>query len=120
MTPVPGFTRKAIGEWAASNLSPGCLVTSDGLACFNGVTDAGCLHNAIVVGGLKPKDLPEFNWINTILGNLKTFAGQCLALGALFSLRCRRPARIALEKVSRLMSNRSATCEGSRPSSSNC
>ncbi|WPL17630.1 Transposase [Thiorhodovibrio winogradskyi] len=75
MTPVPGFTRKAISEWAASNLSPGCLVTSDGLACFNGVTDAGCLHNAIVVGGLKPKDLPEFNWINTILGNLKTSFG---------------------------------------------
>jgi hypothetical protein len=28
-----------------------------------------------VVGGLKPKDLPEFNWINTILGNLKTSFG---------------------------------------------
>jgi len=25
-----------------------------------------------VVGGRKPKDLPEFQWINTVLGNLKT------------------------------------------------
>jgi hypothetical protein len=25
-----------------------------------------------VVGNLKPKDLPEFKWINTVLGNLKT------------------------------------------------
>ena len=24
------------------------------------------------VGTLKPKDLPEFKWINTVLGNLKT------------------------------------------------
>lgn len=25
-----------------------------------------------VVAGRKPKDLPEFRWINTVLGNLKT------------------------------------------------
>ena len=25
-----------------------------------------------MVGALKPKDLPEFKWINTVLGNLKT------------------------------------------------
>jgi hypothetical protein len=50
-------------------------VTSDGLACFTGVTDAGCLHNAIVVGTRKPKELPEFSWVNTVLGNLKTSFG---------------------------------------------
>ena len=26
----------------------------------------------IVVGGLKPRDLPEFKWVNTVLGNLRT------------------------------------------------
>jgi hypothetical protein len=36
------------------------------------VTDAGCIHLPRVVGALKPKDLPEFKWINTVLGNLKT------------------------------------------------
>ena len=25
-----------------------------------------------VVGKLKPRDLPEFKWVNTVLGNLKT------------------------------------------------
>ena len=36
------------------------------------MTDAGCIHLPRVVGALKPKDLPEFKWINTVLGNLKT------------------------------------------------
>jgi hypothetical protein len=75
MTPVPGFTRTAIAAWAAKALTPGCQVTSDGLACFGGVTDAGCGHNAIIVGARKPKDLPEFSWVNTLLGNLKTSLG---------------------------------------------
>ena len=71
-TPVPGFTRKAIAAWASDNLSPDSTVVSDGLACFAGVTDAGCVHRPTVVGGRKPKDLPEFLWVNTILGNVKT------------------------------------------------
>ena len=75
MTPVPGFTLKAIADWAQRDLSQGCVVISDGLACFAGVTAAGCLHQPIVVGGRKPKDLPEFSWINTVLGNLKTRFG---------------------------------------------
>jgi hypothetical protein len=44
MAPVPGFTRKAIVDWATGDLHPGSIVTSDGLACFTGVTDAGYLH----------------------------------------------------------------------------
>lgn len=75
MAPVPGFTRKAIAAWAHTDLSPGCIVLSDGLACFAGVVDAGCQHCPIIVGGRKPKDVPEFRWINTILGNLKTSLG---------------------------------------------
>jgi transposase-like protein len=73
---IPGFTRNAIADWAGNALSPSCIVISDGLACFSGVTDVGCQHEIIVEGGRKPKDLPEFYWINTILGNLKTsFSG---------------------------------------------
>jgi hypothetical protein len=75
MAPISGFTRKAIVDWANEDLSPSCIVTSDGLACFAGVTDAGCQHQAIIAGGRKPKDLPEFNWINTVLGNLKISLG---------------------------------------------
>jgi hypothetical protein len=69
---VPGFTLTAIAAWAKENLSPGSSVISDGLDCFRAVTQAACQHQASVAGGKKPKDLPEFHWVNTVLGNLKT------------------------------------------------
>ncbi|WP_017926939.1 transposase, partial [Thioalkalivibrio sp. HL-Eb18] len=47
-------------------------VHSDGLACFRAVARADCRHQPTVVAGRKPQDLPEFQWINTVLGNLKT------------------------------------------------
>ena len=72
MNPVTGFTRKAITDWARLNLSPGCDGRSDGLACFAGVIDAECAHSYIVVGNRLPRDMPQFKWVNTILGNLKT------------------------------------------------
>jgi hypothetical protein len=75
MAPVSGFTRKAIVEWDKQDLSPDCVVISDGLSCFTGVLDAGCQHQAIIAGGRKPKELPEFRWINTLLGHLKTSLG---------------------------------------------
>jgi hypothetical protein len=54
------------------NLSPASTVISDGLPCFAGVTDAGCTHQPTVVGGRKPKELPLFHWVNTVLGYVKT------------------------------------------------
>lgn len=122
MAPVPGFTRKAIAAWANDTLSPGCAVVSDGLACFAGVADAGCRHQPVVVGGRKPKELPQFKWVNTVLGNLKTsFGGAYHALdfdkygarylGA-FAYRFNR--RFDLAKISsRLLA--AATAIGPRP-----
>jgi hypothetical protein len=72
LTPVAAFTREAIGQWSATHLEPGTVVLSDGLNCFVGVVDSGCDHLPIVVGGRRPRDMPEIAWINTILGNLKT------------------------------------------------
>ncbi|MGH8601535.1 MAG: IS1595 family transposase [Gammaproteobacteria bacterium] len=72
LTPVPSFSAKAIEHWAKSSLAPGACVHSDGLACFSAVTAAGCTHERTVVAGRKPKELPQFLWINTVLGNLKT------------------------------------------------
>ena len=69
---VSGFTSQAIATWAKANLAPGACVTSDGLGCFAAVVDAGCIHQPEVVGALKPRDLPNFRWVNTVLGNLKT------------------------------------------------
>lgn len=72
LTPVPGFTLNAISAWASDHLAPGSAVFSDGLACFGAVTAAGCHHHPTVIAGRKPKDVPEFRWVNTLLGNLKT------------------------------------------------
>jgi hypothetical protein len=72
LTPVAGFTRKAVAAWAGDSLAPGSVVVSDGLACFAGVVDAGCEHHPVVVGKRKPRELPEFLWVNTVLGNVKT------------------------------------------------
>ena len=72
LTPVSGFNLVAIGQWAKTHLAPGSTVFPDGLACFGAVSSAGCAHQPTVVGKRKPKDLPEFQWINTVLGNLKT------------------------------------------------
>ncbi|HNO73992.1 MAG TPA: IS1595 family transposase [Accumulibacter sp.] len=75
VSPVAGFTHHAIARWARANLLPGCDVRSDGLACFAAVIDAGCAHSYIVVGNRKPRELPQFTWVNTILANLKTMIG---------------------------------------------
>jgi hypothetical protein len=77
LTPVPGFTLQSISAWAKDHLAPGSTVFSDGLACFGAVTEAGCRHQPTVMAGRKPKDVPEFQWINTILGNLKTSLSGC-------------------------------------------
>lgn len=47
------------GEFTGSKTGrvPGCIVTSDGLACFAGVTDAGCEHQAVIVGTRKAERL---------------------------------------------------------------
>ena len=81
LTIVAGFTSLAIAAWAKAHLAPGSSVHSDGLACFAAVVQAGCLHRATVVGRLKPNELPQFRWVNTVLGNLKTtLAGTFHAL----------------------------------------
>ena len=72
ITAVSGFSSEAIADWAKHHLAPGSQVLSDGLACFRSVTTAGCSYEAIVTGGKNPSDLPQFCWIITLLGNLKT------------------------------------------------
>lgn len=72
LSQVQGFTIDAIQAWALRYLAPGTQVYTDGLPCFSGVTVADCLHIPINMNGRKPKEVPTFKWINTVLGNLKT------------------------------------------------
>ena len=75
MSRVSGFTTKAIASWAQNHVAAGTTVITDGLACFAGVTEAGCKHIPKIAGGRKPKELPLFQWLNTILGNVKAGIG---------------------------------------------
>ena len=47
---VKGFRSNAIKSWSQQHLTEGSIVITDGLACFNAVVDAGCLHDKIVCG----------------------------------------------------------------------
>ena len=72
LTVVEGFRLTEIAAWAQLHLGTGTRVVSDGLACFHGVTAAGCVHEPVVVGsGRAAVERPEFRWVNTILGNIK-------------------------------------------------
>lgn len=70
---IKGFRSGEISAWSQRHLNQGSTVISDGLACFNAVADAGCLHDKIVCGGGRASvEEPEFYWVNTVLGNLKS------------------------------------------------
>ena len=74
---VSCFTSQEIKTYAAANIQPGTHVTTDGLACFAAVTGAGMTHRPIVTGSGRP-DAPEFKWVNTGLGNIKSaITGTC-------------------------------------------
>jgi hypothetical protein len=66
------YSMSADNAWSVDSLAPGSVVFSDGLACFRAVAAAGCDHVPVVIGGRKPKDVPLFQWLNTIIGNVKT------------------------------------------------
>ncbi|MBF0353508.1 MAG: IS1595 family transposase [SAR324 cluster bacterium] len=69
---VKGFRKEIVRRWSALHLSAGCSVVSDGLLCFGAIAESGCKHQAVVVGGgAKSVSHPEFNWVNTTLGNIK-------------------------------------------------
>jgi hypothetical protein len=68
-----GFKSEEISRWARTHLSAGSTVISDVLACFNTVKDAECEHIKVVTGG-GPScvELEAFQWVNTMIGNIKT------------------------------------------------
>lgn len=70
---VAGFQKTCIARYAQQALSPGSLVYSDGLSCFQALESAGCHHIPIVTGGGRPSPFQStFKWVNTVLGNVKT------------------------------------------------
>ena len=70
---IRSFQSVALAEWARQHLCEGSRVLCDGLACFNAVTDKECSHDPVVTGGGRASaQHPEFHWVSTILGNVKS------------------------------------------------
>jgi transposase-like protein len=70
---INGFTKSDIEKWSRQNLMEGSEVVSDGLACFQAIKKGNTTHKSVVVGNSKDSKKTAFlNWVNTILGNLKT------------------------------------------------
>jgi ribosomal protein L37AE/L43A len=69
---VAGFRKTAVERFAKRHFDPNAIVLSDGLACFTGIASAGLEHQIIVTGGgYRSMAIPEFQWLNTVLGNVK-------------------------------------------------
>lgn len=72
LSPVSGFTSKAIKSWAHKYLANGTNTVSDGLPCFNELEKFGD-HSVLVTSKAKQEEIEAvFKWVNTILSNVKT------------------------------------------------
>jgi len=80
----------SIQSLAEAHLAPSARVVTDGLGCFRAVKAAGCAHQSITVSkaGRRPETIPEFRWVNTVIGNLKTaISGTLKAIDARYAYR---------------------------------
>jgi len=69
---LSGFTKDEISAWSAKYLRPESHVISDGLNCFPAVKKNQCQHEPIVTStGGKYDDRKVFQWLNTVIGNVK-------------------------------------------------
>lgn len=66
------FTKAAMADFMAKATVRPLTVVSDGLACFTTADDAGVHERTVTGGGKDSVALPQFNAVNTVLGNLKT------------------------------------------------
>jgi hypothetical protein len=72
ITPVSGFTLKALAQWTHIHLRPPTDVFSDGLGAFRAVIDAGHAHTVVEsAGGRAATEAGGMRWLNTILSNVK-------------------------------------------------
>ena len=79
MTVVEGFKTKAISEWADKYIETEAIVISDGLACFRAIAYENRHHLYAKTGGdLYKLEHSAFNWVNTMIGNVKnSLRGSC-------------------------------------------
>ena len=72
LTPLKGFFHTSIRRWAQQHLRSHCRVTRDGLHSFR-VLNERAIHSPILTGsGAISVETTELQWVNTVLGNIKT------------------------------------------------
>ncbi len=72
LTVVKGFTKAEAIKWQKGFLRDTCLLVTDGLACFRSMVQENHIHlRRKVYEKGKFTEYSDFNWVNTILGNLK-------------------------------------------------
>jgi len=72
MTPISGFTLKALADWAQQHLHPDAEVYSDELGAFRAVIAAGHAHTVVEsFGGRPATEAGNIHWLNTVLSNVK-------------------------------------------------
>jgi len=70
---VNGFRKQTLEKWAGRLLSARSHVISDALGGFRGIDAAGIEHQALVTGGgTDSMEILALQWVNIILGNIKT------------------------------------------------
>jgi len=119
--PVASFCSASISSFAKRSLDPGltlrvwpaCTVVSDGLQCFGGVTDAGCVHQAIKTGsGPAAARTPAFKWVNTALGNIKAAITGTYVRSTASTCRATWPSSNAASIVVTIWPRWSRACAG--------
>ena len=69
---VSGFTLSEMRRYAQQAIAPDSQVISDGLGCFRAFDTTSYVHQRHITGGGRASVAnPEFNWVNTLLGNVK-------------------------------------------------
>ena len=69
---VKRFSKVAVRALAEKHLKKTARVVTDGLGCFHGIAAAGMTHERLIAAKLGHSEkLPQFKWVNTILGNIK-------------------------------------------------
>ena len=74
ISPLSGFTKAAVAEWAQRHLSPNCEVYTDGLSCFRVLGELGYAHTIIQPGSGSRRDACRADgarWVNVFLSNVK-------------------------------------------------
>lgn len=70
---VTRFTKKAIKALAGRTLKPSARVITDGLGCFHGLKGSVEAHDRLIIAQLgHAEKLPQFQSVNTVLGNIKS------------------------------------------------